>query len=286
MDQVFKSKIESELKSKISNIEMISGGDYGFSYKLSLNNNKDYFFKYLEIPSPSANIKSEINNLESLAKSNSCQTPDVIGYIEIKSSKSGLLLEWIDRKIPSISNLESFGRKLAQLHLNKAESFGWFEDNFISILNQSNNHNSSWSSFYLQERIEPLLKQAIEQQIIPSNYHRSLVTLEKRLINEIPHESASLLHGDLWSGNFIIAKKNEAYLIDPSCYYGHREMDLAMSLLFGSFGRPFYTAYQEIYPLEPGFESRLDLHQLYPLLVHALLFKGLYINKVLEILKR
>lgn len=285
MDQNFINVIESHVKSKISSTEILGGGDTGFSFQLNCDNNKSYFFKYLINDTASENIRSEVHSLEKLKATKTCSIPEIQTVFEL-ASKSGLLLEWVPRKIPETKDLENFGREVARLHQNSNETFGWDHDNFISILKQNNNKHKTWTEFYLTERIEPLLKQGVDQGILTSTLISSLSNLEQRLIDELPLEKPSLLHGDMWSGNFIVAKNSQTYLIDPSCYYGHREMDLAMSLLFGSFSRPFYVAYQEFFPLKKGFESRIEIHQLYPLLVHAVLFQGHYIKKVVEILQK
>jgi len=106
-----------------------------------------------------------------------------------------------------------------------------------------------------------------------------------RLPEIFPEEPPALLHGDLWSGNFMINQAGEAVLIDPAVYFGHREMDLGMSQLFGGFHRQFYSAYNEISPLKPGWEKRLDYCNLYPLLVHVNLFGGSYVHSVKQIIK-
>jgi len=100
-----------------------------------------------------------------------------------------------------------------------------------------------------------------------------------------PEEPPALLHGDLWSGNFKITTEGEATIFDPAVYYGHREMDIGMTLLFGGFDQRFYEAYHEIYPLEKDWKQRIPLTQLYPLLVHALLFGGHYVESVRRIMK-
>ena len=110
--------------------------------------------------------------------------------------------------------------------------------------------------------------------------------LEKGLEKYFPVEKPSLIHGDLWSGNIMGGAGGQAYFYDPAIYYGHREMDLAMTHLFGGFPNEFYEAYNSSYPLQPGFQERIDLYNLYPLLVHVNLFGGSYLEQALGILKR
>jgi len=127
-------------------------------------------------------------------------------------------------------------------------------------------------------------------QLFNSNaFSKKDVTAAEKLcekLNEVlPLEPPALLHGDLWSGNFMVTANGYAAIFDPAVYYGHREMDIGMTKLFGGFDQPFYDAYEEVYPLEKGWKQRLQLAQLYPILVHAILFGGHYIDKAKTILK-
>ncbi|MDA9774295.1 fructosamine kinase family protein [Saprospiraceae bacterium] len=284
MDDIIQAKIESSINDKIISSELLGGGDSSFAFKIDTTS-ESYFCKYLQNDSASSNIQSEVNSLEILRKTNTCHIPEIVSTFA-EGETSGLILQWIERKIANPENLENFGRKLAELHLNQADTFGWERDNFISILPQRNTKHFSWQNFYLSERIIPMLEQGINKGIFPAQVASKITRLEQRLIDEIPTEKPSLLHGDLWSGNYIIDREGNPYIIDPACYFGFREMDLAMSLMFGSFSRPFYVAYQEIFPMEKGFEDRLDLLQLYPLLVHSILFGGTYVGKVKSILEK
>jgi fructosamine-3-kinase len=101
-----------------------------------------------------------------------------------------------------------------------------------------------------------------------------------------PTEKPSLLHGDLWNGNVLVAEDGMGCLIDPAVYYGHREMYLSMTNLFGGFDRQFYDSYNDQFPLEKNFESRIDIYNLYPLLVHVNLFGGGYVGQVQSILSK
>ena len=111
-------------------------------------------------------------------------------------------------------------------------------------------------------------------------------TLCRKICQRFPQEAPSLLHGDLWAGNFMITSSGDAAIFDPSVYYGHREMDIGMAKLFGGFDQRFYDGYNSIYPLEKDWLQRLPLTQLYPILVHAVLFGGHYISTAREIMKR
>ena len=121
---------------------------------------------------------------------------------------------------------------------------------------------------------------------MPIQLKRKFSALFERLPDIFPAEKPALLHGDLWSGNYITGKNGEAWLIDPAVYYGNREADIAMTRLFGGFNATFYSAYNDEYPLESGWEERLDYFNLYPLLVHINLFGSSYLNQIQNILSK
>ncbi|MFK7933996.1 MAG: fructosamine kinase family protein, partial [Saprospiraceae bacterium] len=141
-------------------------------------------------------------------------------------------------------------------------------------------------AFYTNERLLPQIKLAVDSNLLNTNDLKEVERLCKQLGNICPTEPATLIHGDLWSGNYVAAGGEEAVLIDPSVSYAHREMDLAMTQLFGGFERSFYYHYQNIYPLEMGYEERVPIYQLYYLLVHVNLFGGSYVDVVRKILQR
>jgi len=277
-------KLESTLQKNVQIIELISGGDSSFSFELDIEGDK-FFFKSLGHENALNNYNQEHFSLDKLRNTEIIAIPKVESII-IDQESAGLLLEWIERKIPNQEELELFGTQIARLHKTNHENYGWPQDNYISILDQHNDWTETWTSFYIEQRITPLLEKGIDSNLFPKSLAKQLSTIAKHVELEVPNEQPSLIHGDLWGGNFIISKDGTPYLIDPSCYYGHREMDIAMSLLFGSFGRHFYSAYQNEYPLQPGFEERLPLLQLYPLMVHAILFKGHYIDSVKNVFKK
>ena len=121
---------------------------------------------------------------------------------------------------------------------------------------------------------------------LPSDIKKMFSKLYYRLEDIVPSESPALLHGDLWSGNYMTSARGEPTLIDPAVYYGHREMDIGMTKLFGGFAEPFYSAYNSVFPMESGWEARVDLCNLYPLMVHVNLFGGSYLSQVNSILNK
>ena len=142
-----------------------------------------------------------------------------------------------------------------------------------------------WVEFFIQYRLESLLKLAVDEKKMTEVQVRQFNKLFTKLDQYIPEEQPALLHGDLWSGNILTGTKGLPVLIDPAVYYGHREIELAYTQLFDRFDKEFYHAYASEYPLLPGFEERIRLHQLYPLMVHVNLFGGGYVGQVIDVLK-
>jgi len=172
---------------------------------------------------------------------------------------------------------ETFGRALAALHRLGAASFGAPADGYIGPLPLDNAPSDDWPEFYVERRLEPFLRQAIDQGSMPEFTAPTFERLFGR-IREIagPPEAPARIHGDLWRGNVLADRHGTTWVIDPAAHGGHRETDLAMMRLFGGFGSRCYAAYAEAAPLAPGHEDRVALHQIHPLLVHAVLFGGGY----------
>jgi len=195
-----------------------------------------------------------------------------------------LILEYIT---PSKSiNWETFGRYLAHLHLLSSPQFGLDHDNYIGSLKQNNTLENNWFDFYSNNRLLELTSQARDQQLLDRKDCIEIENICSILEEIVPACNPSLLHGDLWSGNLLATKTGVPALIDPAVYYGHPEMDWAMLDLFGSFPVISFEKYQEINPFEKGFEKRKEIHQLYPLLVHLILFGRGYYNSVMNIVKK
>jgi fructosamine-3-kinase len=197
-----------------------------------------------------------------------------------------LILEYINAGPSQKEFWPDVARKLAALHRTSNDFFGLDHDNYIGSLPQSNKNHDDWNSFFILERLEPQVKMAVDARKLPSSIHRSLEKLFSKLPDIFPAEKPSLLHGDLWSGNYMTGANGLVKLIDPAVYFGFRAMDLAMSKLFGGFDSSLYRLYHEFFPLENGFEKRVDICNLYPLLVHVNLFGGHYANEVTAIVSR
>jgi fructosamine-3-kinase len=195
-------------------------------------------------------------------------------------------MEFIESKNPNEKDMDAFGHQLAQMHSYVGgESFGWDWDNFIGTLPQSNNKHRDWASFFVFERLLPQLKLSDERKLLSSDEIPSENTLLERCLRFFPRVRPALLHGDLWSGNYLISVQGDPYLIDPSVYFGDADVDLAMTRLFGGFSSRFYNAYREHIPIESFENERVDIYQLYYLLVHLNLFGKSYYPSVARVLK-
>jgi len=197
-----------------------------------------------------------------------------------------LVMEYIDKGTPAGNFWDDFGKSLACLHHHEGEHYGLGYPNYIGRLVQPNDAHDNWAVFYAQERILNLSDKAAAKGLLDTAHLSAIEKLAAKFADIFPVEKPSLLHGDLWSGNFMVASDGRAAIYDPAIYYGHREMDIAMTLLFGGFDREFYDAYHYHYPLQSGWKERVELCQLYPLLVHLLLFGGHYRSSVIEIIRK
>jgi fructosamine-3-kinase len=229
-------------------------------------------------------FEAEADGLKAIAKTNAIKTPVVYAVNEL-DEEACLLMEYVPAKSPDSKDLEVFGTQLAVMHQNSSDYYGLKNPNFIGSLPQSNHKHDHWVSFYIKERLEPQFQMAINQNLLSKDDVPDAEKLKSVITSCCPNVKPSLLHGDLWSGNYLIAENGVPYLIDPAVYFGHSEIDLAMSRLFGGFGPSFYAAYYDINPSGPGESDRIAIYQLYYLLVHLNLFGKSYYKSVMEILR-
>jgi len=243
-----------------------------------------YFLKYNHAREAD-NFAKEWRGLNLLASAKALKVPEALATGKV-GSHAFLLTEYIEEGSRSTVFWTDFGRGLAALHRNSKEQYGLNFDNYIGALPQHNEKRGDWISFFIEQRLEKQLRLAMDNKKADLKLKGSLHALYKKLPQLLPEEPASLLHGDLWSGNFLCATNGEAVLIDPAVYYGHREAELAFTHLFGGFRQGFYDAYQEAWPLQTGWEDRIDLFNLYPLMVHLNLFGHSYLPQIQSILSR
>lgn len=274
MNQKLIRHIADKLNISIKNYRSVTGGDISRAFLLETSHEK-FFIKINQTPQAYQMFQIEKQALETIQKTKTIATPNVILCGKVDTD-AFLLLEFIETKRPNSKELALLGKQIAELHLTTSDYFGWDAHNFIGSLPQSNKKHTNWTSFYLKERIFPQLEMAHQQGLISKqeipNYHHA----ETRCESFFDQVQPALLHGDLWSGNFLIRADGTPFLIDPALYFGHSMMDIAMSKLFGGFGDSFYSAYHQIIRPEPQASQLVDLYQLYYLLVHLNLFGRSY----------
>jgi fructosamine-3-kinase len=251
--------------------------------------NGERFFLKSNPAATKAMFAAETDGLRSMSATNSIRIPEVICFGSLESGGAFLVLESIVQGSRSRDYFECFGRQLANMHrLGRSEQFGFKTDNWLGSTVQPNPWSTDWISFWIQSRIDHQLKLAIERGFSNSKLQR----LGKLLIDRVgdifgsTEEPPSLIHGDLWSGNYLADETAQPVLIDPACYYANREAEFGMTTLFGGFPTEFYDAYQEAWPLAEGWETRVEIYRLYHLLNHLNLFGSSYMSGCLEILKR
>ncbi len=272
------------LAADIQQVRYIGGGDINQA-RLLQTTKGDFFIKINQASFAADMFEKEAKGLALLAATKTIRIPEVIAQGQTDDG-AFLLLEYIEKGYRVEGFWEAFGQSLAALHQHSAEQFGLGHSNYIGSLQQPNGRHDTFVEFYINERLQPQLDMALSSKQLTTNDEKHFQNLYKKLPDLCPDEPPALIHGDLWSGNFLVAANSEPVLIDPSVAYSHRELDLGMSRLFGGFDRPFYRAYEEAYPLEPGFEMRLPIYQLYYLLAHVNLFGGGYVGSVRRIVER
>ncbi len=261
----------------------LSGGSINNTLQFELSNGSRYFLKYNIDKMHPGMFNAEASGLKLLKNTNTVNVPEVI-----HTGKAGiysyLILELIVQGSISKKFFTDLGQQMALLHRTTQVEFGLDHDNYIGSLPQLNTPSRTFTDFFISHRLQPLIARAVKLNQMPVLIQSSFEKLFEKLDELMPTEDPALLHGDLWNGNRIIGPDGNAWLIDPAVYFGHRESDIAMSLLFGGFDADFYKAYNEEYPLNYGWRERVDLFNLYPLLVHLNLFGSSYLPQIIQTL--
>lgn len=268
----------------IAHEEVATGGSIGDARRLLLADGRRFFFKTQRgAPFPGL-FEAEAAGLAELRRAGVLRVP-----AQVAITPEFLLLEQIEIRGPGAGFFAAFGRELARLHREaRAAQFGFGQDNFLGASPQPNGWLASWTAFWRERRLGHQLALLRRHGIDDAEVQRLGERLLTRLgewLDEVK-EAPSLLHGDLWAGNFVCDEKGRPVLVDPAVYYGHREAELAMTRLFGGFSPDFYRGYEEAWPLPPGAEERGQLYELYHLLNHYNLFGAAYRAPCLAILRR
>lgn len=265
---------------KITAITPVAGGDINQAYQLITVEGPVFL---LVQPHTSAQFyHHEVAGLQALGQA--VNVPDVLATGEIEGD-AYLVLEFLETGHGSQYDL---GQAVARVHRVTAPRFGFDTDNLVGKLPKHNQWQSDWTTFYLQQRLDPLVRRAQEQHLWTPQRQAAYDQVRQRIITENHGRFIQpvLLHGDLWSGNYLFTQDGTPTLIDPDVLYGDREFDLAMTTIFGGFTSDFYRGYQDSYPLTPGYADRLPHYQLYYLLAHLNLFGETYGDAVDNVLAR
>lgn len=271
-------------KSTIQKVKPISGGSINDAYAI-ITAEKSFFVKVNTAKNYPSFFEKEQRGLLLLNESTSLTVPKVY-FTGATEDLIYLVMELIVPGEMKSNFWEIFAEGLASLHKKTNSQFGLEYNNFMGTLVQKNDFRPDWLTFFVENRLQDQVKLAFDKGLLDATLLANFDQLYKRLTNLLPEEPPSLLHGDLWSGNFMVGERGEPVIMDPAIYFGHREMDIAMMHLFGGFDRKLFAAYHELYPLQRGWEKRIEIYNLYPLLVHVNLFGGGYLSRVKAVLKR
>jgi fructosamine-3-kinase len=224
-------------------------------------------------------FEAEAEGLDELGRANALRVPRVLGS-GAAAGQAFLALEWIDFGSASSRSETLLGEGLAAQHRVIAAQFGWHRGNTIGSTPQHNDPDRDWIRFFVERRLR------FQLDLAARNGHAGRLTERGALLCECAgvffdsyRPAPSLLHGDLWGGNWAADATGRPVVFDPAVYFGDREADLAMTRLFGGFGAAFYSAYEGAWPLEPGAEDRCLLYNLYHVLNHLNLFGGAYLSQ-------
>ena len=277
-------EVEDQTGTAVTNFSFAGGGCINHA-GVCETRDRSFFLKWNALERFPGMFEAEAKGLKMLKRSCPLYVPGVICAGKADQFQF-LVLENVREGSRAKDYWRNFGAGLARLHQTTAEKFGLEHDNYIGSLPQINTQASSWTDFFREYRLQAQLKLARDAGKADAALARKFDLLFGRLNLLLPEEPPSLIHGDLWGGNIMITSEGQPCLIDPAIYFGSREMDLAMTQLFGGFDNSFFSDYENVFPLEPGYRDRLHLYNLYPLLVHVNLFGGGYVRQVQSILQR
>jgi fructosamine-3-kinase len=269
------------LGSPVAHCDAVSGGCISDAREVELADGRRVFAK---LAAPAVDVEAE--GLRWLAEP-AVGTLGVPAVLAVDPEAGVLVLEWVEPGAPTPETDGALGGGLAALHAAGAHGFGWHRDGVIGPLPQDNGPAADWPTFYAERRLRPMARAAAAA----GGAGADLAAVVDRVCDRLPAlagpaEPPARVHGDLWSGNVHIGGGGKPWLVDPAAHGGHREVDLAMLDLFGGLGPRIVAAYDEVFPLAEGWRGRLPLWQIWPLLVHAVLFGGSYGEQAGAVLRR
>lgn len=279
----FEQLLEEKLSQKILQIKPISGGDINDVYFINTKE-KDFVLKVNSTSDYPKMFEKEKKGLEKISQTGA-NSPKVIEVFE-NLKHQFLLLEFINEGNIQKDFWRKFAEDLVKIHKTTNTSFGLAYDNYIGSLSQNNTPKKTWESFFVENRILPLVRRAFDKNLLRREHNELFEKVFIRLNEILPIEQPALVHGDLWSGNLMNNNGISPVFIDPAIYFGNREMDIAMTQMFGGFNNFFIQFYTEIFPLEKGWEERLKIYNLYPSLVHLILFGKSYLGGIERVIQQ
>lgn len=272
--------LEGHGHGELESAHSVGGGCINQGTRLKTSAGRSFFLK-VNPSAPHDVFACEAHGLKALRDAGGPTVPQVFLVGE-----RFLLLEDLNPAPPRKEYWALFGRQLAALHRNVQKRFGFDEDNYIGSTPQPNAWDEDGWRFFAERRLLYQARLAHDRGCLSAQDLKCVARLATRLNELIPEQPGSLLHGDLWSGNAISDRHGGPAMIDPAAHYGWREAELGMTSLFGGFPEAFYAAYEQAWPLEPGWRERLRIYNLYHLLNHVNLFGGGYLSSVKAILAR
>lgn len=265
-------------------LQSIGGGSINQTFRAACGN-KQFFCKINSATKFPHLFSKEKNGLRYLEKQHLVKTPAVIDCFE-KEGWQVLVLDWITEGERTDRFWRLFGEQLASLHLVTADEYGFTEDNYMGSVPQSNRPHKSWIQFFTSERLSPMVRRCADKHLLGKEHLRQFEAIENKLPGIFEEEKPSLVHGDLWSGNFLCDQDASPVLIDPAACFCHRSVDLGMTVLFGGFEKTFYEAYHHHFPFPPRHREQWAVCNLYPLLIHLFLFGTGYLPQIERTLKQ
>ena len=279
MNKSIKDRIKTILDEDIVDSAAQGGGCIADSRVLTTSSGKMYFLKQ---GFSNGMFKNEANCLREIERSETIRTHKIFGVED-----DFLLLDFITQGVKTKDAMYNFGCDLARMHQYVGKNYGFYEDNFIGANPQINAESDNWGDFYFNNRLKYQYQLAEKNGHVTPELKSKFLQLEKvfHRILEGSIDSPSLLHGDLWGGNYLIDENKKAVIIDPAVYYGHREADWAMTKLFGGFSPEFYEGYQHTFPLNDGYQYRENIYLLYHVLNHLNLFGRGYYSQTISLIE-
>ena len=275
--EALRTAVEDAVGQRVETMAVVRGGDVAASFRVELDDGSRLFAK-THPSAPPGFFTTEAASLAWLREADPVPVPSVVAVSDgTDASPAFLILEWIDEGRPIESTERSLGEGLAALHDAGAPSFGREDRRTTGSRGLPNDPQPDWPTFYATCRLLPLARLARDAAALPATTIDRLERVAGSLDRFDTGEAPARLHGDLWAGNRLVDATGRSWLIDPAAHGGHREFDLAMMRLFGGFSPGCFEAYEARHPLSPDWQERVPLHQIAPLVVHAIKFGGGYV---------